>query len=478
MKTNLSGANVKKISRRQFVLDSAAISGLTAVGLPNFVGIKESVNIKKMTSKSITLKKGESTFEREPLIHSYGFKGGYITRLWQVATLLKSENGFQSVGLGIQSPLWSDARVAASRSESGGNSLMYDLTEKALSLTNGMSFESPIDLLDNILEPVYEYGKKITENPDLRKTFALNALVSVDNAAWLLYAQENNITSFDELVPEIYKEGLSHRHQQVASIPSISYSTAMEEVKKITGEGYFFLKIKIGSPGSQQEMLKKDMERLTQIHKTIGSVRTPHTKDGKLPYYLDANGRYESKEAFLKLLSHAKKIGAYEQIVVVEEPFPETWEQDVSDIPVRIAADESAHTDQDALKRIQMGYKALALKPVAKTLSMTMKIAQLAHEKGIPCLCADLTVNPTLVDWNKSVAARLAPLPGLNIGLLETNGHQNYKNWDKMLSYHPKPGASWIKSQKGMFELDDTFYKESAGILQSSVHYENLFKHS
>lgn len=454
-----------------------AVSGLTAMGMPDFVGAKTTDTTKKMSTKTITIKRAESTFEREPLIHSYGFKGGFITRLWQVASVLESSSGLQSVGLGIQSPLWSDAKVAASRSESGGNSLMYALTEKALSLIKGTSFESPLELLDSVLEEVYDYGKKITENPNLRKTFALNALVSVDNAAWLLYAQENGIRSFDDLVPEIYKEGLSYRHKQVASIPSISYSTAMPEVEKIVEEGYFFLKIKIGAPGSQQEMLEKDMQRLSQIHQAIGGQRTSHTKDGKLPYYLDANGRYERKDMFLKLLDHCKKIGAYEQIVVVEEPFPETLEIDVSDIPVRIAADESAHTDHDALKRIQMGYKALALKPVAKTLSMTMKIAQLAHKHSIPCLCADLTVNPILVDWNKSVAARLAPLPGLNMGLLETNGHQNYRNWDKMVGYHPMAGASWMKPLKGMFNLGEDFYKKSAGILMPSDHYENLFKH-
>ena len=36
--------------------------------------------------------------------------------------------------------------------------------------------------------------------------------------------------------------------------------------------------------------------------------------------------------------------------------------------------------DVDALKRIQMGYKAIALKPIAKTFSMSLKIAQLAHD--------------------------------------------------------------------------------------------------
>ena len=51
---------------------------------------------------------------------------------------------------------------------------------------------------------------------------------------------------------------------------------------------------------------------------------------------------------------------------------------------IRIAADESAHTDEDAMKRMEMGYQAIALKAIAKTLSMTMKIAQAAHERTFP----------------------------------------------------------------------------------------------
>ena len=58
-----------------------------SIGIPNIAGQNEPDTIKKMPSKPITLKRAESTFEREPLLHSYGFKGGYITRLWQVATL-------------------------------------------------------------------------------------------------------------------------------------------------------------------------------------------------------------------------------------------------------------------------------------------------------------------------------------------------------------------------------------------------------
>ena len=64
---------------------------------------------------------------------------------------------------------------------------------------------------------------------------------------------------------------------------------------------------------------------------------------------------------------------------------------------------------------------------------------------NIPCFCADLTVNPILVEWNKNVAARLKSFPGYgNLGLVESNGHQNYRNWNTMLNYHPRD-ATWVQ---------------------------------
>jgi L-alanine-DL-glutamate epimerase-like enolase superfamily enzyme len=338
-----------------------------------------------------------------------------------------------------------------------------------------MTFTTPIDLQEAILDEVYAYAQKVTAHPDLRVTFALNALVGLDNAAWMLYANENGFTNFDQLIPQPYRPALSHKHDKVASIPLMAYNIPIEEITRAVDDGYFFMKIKIGQPGTQEEMLKKDKERLTAIHKAIGDKRTIHTKDGKLPYYFDANGRYEKKETLLRLLDHAKSIGAYDQISVIEEPFPEESDIDVHDIEIRLAADESAHTDKDALERIEMGYGAIALKAIAKTMSMTMKIAQLAHERGVPCFCADLTVNPILIEWNKIVAARLAAFPGLGgMGLMETNGHQNYLNWQTMRTYHPEPDAIWANTQEGVFNLGADYYKKSGGILEPSDHYMKL----
>ncbi len=278
--------------------------------------------------------------------------------------------------------------------------------------------------------------------------------MAVDNAAWVLYCKENEITNFDDMIPNDVKSALSYKHDKLACIPLMTYGVPIEGVKAEVDAGYFFLKIKIGSDpdkdGNLDKMLEWDKNRLEQIHNLVKDIEIPYTDNGHIPYYLDANGRYDSKERLLKLLDHADKIGALDRIILLEEPFPEDFKEDVSEIPARLAADESAHSDKDALERIELGYTAIALKPIAKTMSMSFKIAKLAHEKNIPCFCADLTVNPILVDWNKNVAARLAPLPGMKIGVLEIYGHQNYQNWGTMKQAHPMTQASWVEPSKGI----------------------------
>ncbi len=426
--------------------------------------------------KKILISEINSNFEKETLCRPFGFKGGYLTEIWQTVSQIKSSEGNSAIGLCSQSVLWSDSNVFTRFSESAGNAVMYAMTDYALQLLKGETFSDPITLFDELWKEVFQYGKKITGNANLRETFALNALVGVDNALWLLYAKENGLETFDEMIPEKWKSAVSEKNKVVASIPLIAYTTPVSEVKQAVEDGYFFMKIKLGQPGTQDEMLEKDKSRLTRIHDAIGHYQTSYTENGRLPYYFDANGRYEKKETLLKFLEHARKIGAFDQIVLIEEPFPENMESDVRDIPVRLAADESAHTDSDVIKRIEMGYRAIALKAIAKTLSMTLKMANAAKLNNIPCFCADLTVNPILVDWNKNIAARLDPFPGLGTGLLETNGHQNYKNWKLMESYHPFPNASWRNTSKGVFLIDDDFYSKSGGILKESNHYLDMVR--
>ncbi|MEP7110464.1 MAG: enolase C-terminal domain-like protein [Ferruginibacter sp.] len=425
-------------------------------------------------SPAIRVKNVNANFEREPLF-PFHFKGSVINEIWQTAAWLEGESGISKIGLGSQSILWSDPKVFASHSVSGGDTLMFAMTDRALQIMKGNSFTNPPELLDGLLPEVHAYGKKITGNPDLKKTFALNSLVCVDNAAWLLYAAENNLNSFDDMIPGAYKTALSWHHDKVARVLSFSAASDIAKIKAAADEG-FFIKLKIGSEGDQKEMLEKDKTFLSNVHASIGHYKTAYTKNGKIPYFLDANGRYEKKDSFLRFLDHVKKIGASGQIAVIEEPFAENNDTHVGDMGIIIAADESAHTVEDAARRIEQGYRSIVLKGIAKTLSMTLKIAQLTYESKIPGFCADLTVNPILVDWNKCVAARLPPFPNMNIGVLESNGPLYYKNWQKMMTYHPGAGAIWTQTRNGIYYTDKSFYDQSGGILQPSPHYVELFK--
>ena len=82
--------------------------------------------------KKITIAKTNLGFETEPLIRPFGFKGGYMKEIWQTISYMRSSSGAHSIGLGTQSVLWSDAQVFAAHSESGGNALMYSITDRAL----------------------------------------------------------------------------------------------------------------------------------------------------------------------------------------------------------------------------------------------------------------------------------------------------------------------------------------------------------
>src|ERR1035437_9027547 len=134
------------ISRRDFIKTSSIVSGASLLGRSPLSGFKTD----KKTEKSITITDVDSNFEREPLIRPFGFKGGYMHEIWQSAAMVRSSSGIRKVGICTQSILWSDAQVFSAHSESGGNALMYAMTEYGLSLLKGRVFSNPVTLLDEI----------------------------------------------------------------------------------------------------------------------------------------------------------------------------------------------------------------------------------------------------------------------------------------------------------------------------------------
>jgi len=51
------------------------------------------------------------------------------------------------------------------------------------------------------------------------------------------------------------------------------------------------------------------------------------------------------------------------------------------------------------------------------------------------------------------------------MGLLESNGHQNYVNWKDLVSYCPYPDGSWVESQNGFITLMTIFTKRAVVFL-------------
>src|SRR5690606_41475357 len=76
----------------------------------------------------------------------------------------------------------------------------------------------------------------------------------------------------------------------------LSLHDALPIFEQAVRQGYFVFKIKTGSPGDQTTMLEQDKVRLNDIHEAI-RTSTSNNQQQKIYYTMDANGRYQSKEA-------------------------------------------------------------------------------------------------------------------------------------------------------------------------------------
>jgi L-alanine-DL-glutamate epimerase-like enolase superfamily enzyme len=410
---------------------------------------------------------------REPLAHPFRFKGGAFTEKWITLTSLHTDAGWAETGIGGLAVLWSDPGVFFSRSEAGGNLAMALVAEEAARILVGTEIGPPLDVIPGLAGRVADYARAVTGRK-VRKTFILNCLVSLDFALWKLLARERGTEDLSDLIPEDCRPGLPEKHLRVARVPLVGYGMPVEKAAALADDGCFLLKIKLGPAGGQEDMLRADKERLSVLHRALKDKETAHTAEGHILYYLDANGRYESEETMLRLLDHADAIGMLGRIVLLEEPYPEDKEIGVAGLPVRTAADESVHGPEDVALKADLGYGAFAVKPAGKTLSLSLMTIREAARRAIPCFVADSACVPLLAEWNKNIAARLPALPGLNCGVLESNGEDHYARWGALVGEHPAAGAPWIAADRGFFPTGEDFFRCSGGIFRSYDTYEEL----
>jgi hypothetical protein len=221
------------VSRRKFV------KSISVAGAAGFSGAFSTLLPSCNEPESIMIKSGKTCFEREPLVRPFGFKGIYHNELWVAAAYVESASGIRHVGLQTQSLAWSDLDVFLAHSEYDGNMLLVKSLDYALKKIEGQSYKNPIEAQDAILEDVYRYGQSITNNKNLRETFTLSSMVALDNALWMIYAEENGFRNFDEMIPVEYRKALENRHKYVAHVPLMSYAVPLKEISQAVDQGYF-----------------------------------------------------------------------------------------------------------------------------------------------------------------------------------------------------------------------------------------------
>ena len=402
---------------------------------------------------------------KEPLIAPFGFKGRYIDTLWH--TVVKGESDTcVAASPSVQSVLWSDDKVFEAFDHDEANEKMQSITKYALSLVEGQNLMRPDIFLKNTLPNIKAKADEIC-GLDVKTTFVLNSLVGFDIMLWSLWARERGITAFEGIIPEYASKFMTNKNKTLAHIPLVSYGVRLDDVKELLDEKTAVLKIKIGYKSPEADTHEEDMEkmlawdkrRIFDIHNIAKNYTTDLTDDGHVKYYLDANGRYDTIERLEELLDYVEMIGALDEIILLEEPFAMGSDIDVSGVKVVVAADESAHCTEDVERMASLGYKAVALKPIAKTMSETFRMIEAAEKGGMSCFCADLTVCPLLVLWNMQFASRIKPLKGLNCGCIEVNGDVNYPDWEDMKAFLPK-GTTLEEPSDGRFTLDDSFFAE------------------
>jgi L-alanine-DL-glutamate epimerase-like enolase superfamily enzyme len=410
--------------------------------------------------------------QREPFARPFAFKGSAFHEKWNLVVRLEEAEGQSAFGLGGLAVLWSDPEVFAAHTETGGNALMVAVLEGALRAAQGLHWDQPQHLLTAVLPEAEAMARQLTgRGAQLQRTFVLNALVALDNAAWVLWARSAGVDDFEALVPIEAVAPLSHRQSRVALAPAVGYNMPVHEVAGLLGAGAAVLKLKIGHPGEEEAMVSGDLTSLERLAAPLADAETPLTVSGKVCLYLDANGRYRSREALDRLIAGADRLGLLDRILVLEEPFAADVTEPLTDLPVLVAADESLHDADDVGRRRALGYGAIAVKPAGKTLSVAFDMLAAAHREGAVPFVADNACVPVLVEWNKNVAARLPLFPGLRGGLMESNGPENYGRWSEMVAEHPCAGAGWIEARQGAYRLDDDYYRSSGGIFEDPDAY-------
>lgn len=443
--------------------------------------------------KSVTIEKAGSAYAREP--GQLGFAGGNMTAFFQKAVALQDSEGNVAGAFATLNPLWCDKpsykrlqdKHGNEKGEALANLFMSQTADFVLNLLEGRKFSSPGEALDEVLLKAHWYHRQITKEENLPLTSTLNALVPVDIANYVLHAKANGIDNFDGIIPVDSQRWFTQTIDQVAIIPLVSYSIDQAGIEALIRDGYKIFKTKMGaynpahdmdSDADMEAMFETDTQKALLVYNLIKDLKTDLTEDGRVPIYLDFNGRLgtgdKAVELLQKYVEFAKQNGFLDRVIVFEEPFSNMMEigadvyKELKEAGITIVADECAHSAEDVGKLLRLGVRGFALKPAAKTYTETFRMVDAIEKYNAKAdsgdkafyFCADLTVVPWLVDANLQFTARSSPWPGLanRVRMLETNWRQHYDDLPGIMHRYT-PSFVVMQENNGVFRLNEQWYK-------------------
>ena len=62
----------------------------------------------------------------------------------------------------------------------------------------------------------------------------------------------------------------------------------------------------------------------------------------------------------------------------------------------------------------------------------------------------------------------------MKVGILESNGEQNYVRWEALYKAHPCGDKPFARCVNGVYRLDEEFFACSGGIFLPSEYYDNI----
>jgi len=311
---------------------------------------------------------------RYPFIKPFVLSGGTITSFLQLFCEIETTDGVLGLGHSGISPVWSDKRPDVSFDDKERQSV--ELAGFVAGRLAGRSFENPFEAFDFMKAAADEFSAAI----GLPRLSRYVCLSPIDMAVWDAYARFRDQNVFECIAgefPELGRFFGAPRDLEVAHTIGVGEDPAVE-LKFAVKHGIRWFKLKL------KGNIEDDIRAIKKFFSVFSGI-SPQV-------ILDGNEGYSAND-LESLVSALSKEEFFTSVEYIEQPVSRSGGESVmvAGDTVPVFADEMVCDCGDLMVARRLGYRGIALKPTAKTLSETVRMLPLIEEIGFKVSIADLT---------------------------------------------------------------------------------------